>query len=227
MAYRILLCAVFGSAVCQAEPYWIRYDAALGLFPEQDGWTRYASDPPAERWLEDGKLFIDSRADWFITEQYGEFRPGMTTLNPGETFLMHWRVKVDQIIGYADPGVGVQSEDQHLIILKMGMDFIELAYGDTRATFAPGEWHEFELRSANMTDYELWVDGVFGFSAAALDDTPGTPTVAWGDLSSHCSLSEWDYFEFGVVPEPSGALLLLATCAACLLKCSAGRRGRI
>ena len=44
-----------------AEPYWIAYEG--NDFPENEGWERYVTGPPAVRWLEDGSLFVDSRAD--------------------------------------------------------------------------------------------------------------------------------------------------------------------
>jgi len=46
------------------------------------------------------------------------------------------------------------------------------------------------------------VEGVFfeGFFSAC---------VGWGDVVSSWSLAEWDYFRFGVVPEPSGWLMAL------------------
>jgi hypothetical protein len=229
MCYRILLCAVFGSVVCQAEPYWIRYDAASGLYPEQEGWTRGVSDPAPERWLEDGKLFIDSRADWFLTDGYAApLLPGMLTLSPGETFVMRWRVKIDEMIGYSAPGVLVLSDDHELMSLQMGLDFIELAYGETRAQFSPYEWHEFTLQSSDMSTYSLEIDGVFGFSATALDESPFAPDAGWGDLSSHRALSEWEYVELGVVPEPTTAGSLIAgTVAVWSLKRSGLRRGRV
>ena len=48
-----------GATLAPAEPYWVEWSG--DAFPETEGWIRGASDPPAERWLADGNLFIDSR----------------------------------------------------------------------------------------------------------------------------------------------------------------------
>ncbi len=218
----VLLFAV-APGVAWGETYWVEWTG--DAFPETEGWTRYSSDPPAERWLEDGSLFIDSRADWFITEGYGQSHPGMMTPGPGETFVMQWRVKVHEIIGYSDPGVGLSSDDEHALVLSMGMDFIESAEEGTSAPFTADEWHEFTLESSDMMSYQLSIDGALAFDGDFFESPSLSPGVAWGDISSHRSLAEWDHVAFGIVPEPSSRLTILAViCAAALLARPAARR---
>jgi hypothetical protein len=204
----------------RAEPYWVEWTG--DAYPETEGWIRGSSDPPAERWLEDGKLFIDSRADWFIYEQYGQPRPGMMTTGPGETFIMHWRVKVDEIIGVVDPGIIVRSDDQHAVVFNFSASTIESFYEPgVGAPFEAGQFHEFTLESADMRAYSLSIDGEVALEGAFYKSIVPDPMVAWGDIASHRSLSEWDSVGFGIVPEPASALYLLAVCTLRLLRRSA------
>jgi hypothetical protein len=219
----VVVIFAIATTVASAETYWVEWTG--DAYPETEGWIRYSSDPPAERWLEDGKLFIDSRADWFISEEYFLPRPGMMTPGPGESFVMQWRVMVHEIVGYSDPGVGVVSDDEHALVLSMGRDFIESAEEGTSAPFTPDEWHEFMLQSQDMLSYELYIDGALGFDGEFFDSPFSNPGVGWGDISSHRSLAEWDYVAFGIVPEPSSGLFILAgICAGALSRRWATRR---
>ena len=196
------------AATAAAEPYWIEWTG--DTFPETEGWTRFSSDPPAERWLEDGKLFIDSRADWFITEEYWYPRPGMMTLEEGETFVMSWRVKVDEIIGTIDPGVGIRTDDQYAIAFALGVDHIYSTYEWPKgAPFAPGEWHEFLFESPDMQTYNLYIDSQLAFQGLFSETYFEDPGMGWGDTGSHRSLSQWHYVQFGIVPQPASGLGLL------------------
>lgn len=99
-----------------AETWWVEWTG--DTYPETEGWNRDSSDPPAERWLEDGTLVIDSMADWWIWENYWYPLDGMMTLEEGETFIYEWRCKVDEAIPTRDPGVAVRSDDQFSVIFR-------------------------------------------------------------------------------------------------------------
>ena len=78
------------------------------------------------------------------------------------------------------------------------------------ATFEPGVFHEFELRSEDMRSYDLLIDGELAMSGSFWESLSGT-WVGWGDcVEGYASLSRWDYVRFGVVPEPQSLLLLIA-----------------
>ncbi len=208
------------AATAAAEPYWIEWTG--DTFPETEGWTRFSSDPPAERWLEDGKLFIDSRADWFITEEYWYPRPGMMTLEEGETFVYRWRVKVDEVIVELDPGAGLRTDDQREVVFALGEDRIISFYEpDKYASFAPGEWHEFLFESSDMQTYSLYMDSELAWEGTFFDSLFSGAGVSWGDTWSHRSLSEWDHVEFGILPEPVPALSVLLLCLLWLPRRSA------
>ena len=212
----VLLFAVT-SVVAPAETYWVEWTG--DAFPETEGWTRFTSDPPAERWLEDGSLFIDSRADWFISEEYWYPRPGMMTLEEGETFVYRWRVKVDEVIVEIDPGVGLMSDDDFTVIFLLATDHVISFYEPEKyASFAPGEYHEFLFESSDMQTYSLYIDSELAFEGAFFDSLFSGAGVSWGDITTHRSLSEWDHVEFGIVPEPASGLGLLMLCVLSLPK---------
>ena len=222
---KFLIVFGLGGFGVKADTFWVRWDDG---WPEQQGWKRYSSNPPAKRWLEDGKLFIDSRADWFISEIYGQDRPGMMRLQPGQTFTVRWRVKVHEVAAYTDPAVYLRSDDYYDVKLSLGVDGIHSFYEPGKwAPFARGQFHEFAFDSSDMRTYRLHIDGKLAFEGAWFESLPGVPGAGWGDMSSDRSLAEWDWLEYGIVPEPAGALLLtVGICASWPLSRSATRRFR-
>ncbi|MBP9025348.1 MAG: PEP-CTERM sorting domain-containing protein [Phycisphaerae bacterium] len=58
--------------------------------------------------------------------------------------------------------------------------------------------------------YSLSVDDSVVY-VGDLASSPGAPGVGWGDATDGASsLSVWQYVRFGVVPEPSAALLIIS-----------------
>ena len=85
------------------------------------------------------------------------------------------------------------------------------------APFEPGVFHEFELRTRDMRDYELYIDGNLAISGSFWLSLTWSRAF-WGDsIQGGASLARWDYFRFGVVPEPNSLLALLAI-APCVLR---------
>lgn len=190
-----------------AEQYWIAYEG--NDFPENEGWIRYASDPPAQRWLEDGSLFIDSRGDGNIVDNYTMyFDEGGVAPEPGEMFVMWWRLLVQESHLW-DPGVYVTSDDQWEVIFIFDEGSLLSFYEpEVYVELEPGVFHEFELRSTDMRNYELYIDDLLAIEGIFFEGL-FSPLVGFGDITGGASLAQWDYFRFGVVPEPSAWLMTL------------------
>lgn len=191
----------------RADEYWIAYEG--NDFPENQGWTRVTGPlGGAQRWIENGSLVIDSRASVKIVDSYRMELNGNLDPDPGELFVARWRLRIDEVIGRVDPTVGIYSDEKWAAAFKFGETTIFSTFETgVSAPFARGVFHEFELRSWDMRSYELYIDanlaisGSFWFSL-----TPSR--VNWGDsIQGGASLARWDYFRFGVVPEPSSGLL--------------------
>jgi len=205
--------AALGVLVPQAgaDEYWIAYEG--NDFPENEGWTRSYGAGGADRWIDDGVLVLDGRADSSIYDSYSMLRsvdPG-----PGELFLMRWRLKVDEVtVGHSDPIVGVFSDESW----SVGFRFSETHVFNVddlgmNASFEPGIFHRFELRSWDMRSFELSIDDTVALTGDFVHVITASK-VAWGDgVVGAASLSRWDYFEFGVIPEPSSAIGIVAVCA--------------
>ena len=198
---------LMAGAIATADQYWIAYEG--NDFPENEGWERYATDPSAQRWLEDGSLLIDSRADVDITEIYGMYPEGGLDPQVGETFVMAWRLNVRESHLW-DAAVCVSSGELwsvHFIFDEQSL--ISLYESNVYVPFEPGVFHDLELRSDDMRVYALRLDGhlvVEGTFFESFFDSG----VGWGDMvRGGASWAAWDYFRFGVTPEPRCSLMVL------------------
>jgi len=213
-----LVVAVASAAT--GDQYWIAYEG--NDFPENEGSERYATDPPAQRWLEDGSLFIDSRGEGHIVDNYTVyFEDGGVDPGPGETFVMRWRLNVHEATLWDDPGVYVNSDDLYSVAFLFGEDYLFSVYEpDVYIQLEPGVFHGFELRSGDMRSYRLYVDGGLAVEGVFFEGL-FSPRVGWGDITGAGSLAQWDYFRFGVIPEPSACVIALAG-LSCLCKSKRG-----
>ena len=194
-----------------AETFWVTWEG--NDYPENEGWERIVNGPqPAERTLADGIMTMDGLADRQIDDYYRMERsidPG-----PGEEFVMQWRIRVDEIVGHPlalyDPGVAVWSDDDWEVSLLFGTDFVYSFHENIRIGVAPDVYHTWEFRSSDMRSYDLAVDGDLIHTGVFWEPTFERSKVAWGDEArGSASLVDWDYFRFGVVPEPGTMILFL------------------
>ena len=204
------------AGIAAAEPYWVAYEG--NDFPENEGWERVFCDADgtvgqggAVRTIEDGALVLDSRESVMIVDFYNWSQP--IDPDPGETFIMRWRLRVDDIPSSypRDPVAGVFSGASTAVSFQISEDRIRSTFeSGNEATFVPNVFHTFEFTSVDMVSYELLIDGVVRLSGA-FEAVHETSRVGWGDgIQGGRSLTTWDYFEFGVVPEPHSLPLILA-----------------
>ena len=199
---------LLGGQIASADEYWIAYEG--NDFPENEGWWHIWGDVRADRRIEDGSLVIDGLADIRIVDFYQMPMNGTLDPGPGETFIMQWRLRVDEVVSRRglDPGVSVFSDDMWAVSLRFGEDRVESVFEtNVRATFEPGVFHEFELRSSDMRSYQFLIDGELAINGSFWFSLIES-RVGWGDVIEGArSLSRWDYVRFGVVPEPQTLLL--------------------
>lgn len=205
-----LLVAVVSSA--PADQYWVSYEAD-GVYPEDCGWSRRTDYGGAQRWFEDGALVLDSRASLMIDDGYSMSRPGALDPGLGELFVIQWRLRIDELQGPWDQFVGVFSDGRRLAALDFSSNGVHVPGEGLVATFDPGEYHYYEFRSSDMLTYELYLDGVIEYVGEFTVPLIDSSFVAWGDgTQGGASLAHWDYFRFGVVPEPGGMWSLVLAC---------------
>ncbi len=209
-------------AIARADTYWIDWEG--DDWPENQGWTRVWGNwegqyegPGASRTLEDGILTYDSLYDVGVYDFSRIHRPGQTDPGPGELFVAEWRLKVSQVVGRADPTVGICSDDAWCLGLEFGYDRLYSVFEDYLAIpFEGGAFHCYRVVSPNMQTYALYIDdqlarqGTFAHLVVSSE-------ISWGDgVQGAASLHSWDYFRFGVVmPEPSSVLLLVLSVVCC------------
>jgi hypothetical protein len=203
-----------GSLSVLAAPWWVNYEG--NVFPEEQAWTRVHGSTPAQRWIDDGVHFIDSRASNAIYDYYVMTFDHPVDPEGGETFLLSWRLKVDEEDGpLYDHSIGVTSDEADPnTFYRAGFGFREdrvlSAYEpDLWAPFEPGVFHDYEMRSSDMRTYELYIDGTRAITGP-FTEVFGPTRVSWGDTAQGAtSLTQWDFVSFGVVPEPGGFLGVL------------------
>ena len=226
---RAIVCLIllaFGSVLTQAEQYWITYEG--NDLPENEGWQRnWGNDDGAHegegaiRTLEDGILTMDSMYDLRVYDYACHYLYGEVDPNPGELFVAEWRVMVDETIGDGyDAKVGISSDDDWQLGIALFPDHIISKFeDDVEIPIEPGVFHEYRILSWNMLTYDLYIDGDLAHQGTFWHGSLASK-FGWGDcVSGAASLAHWDYVRFGVVPEPSSALMLMTACV-----CAGGRR---
>jgi hypothetical protein len=216
----VIVTALLVVGAARASQFWISWDEG---WPDQEGWTEGWSGIPATKWLDASLLYIDSRT-YGGADEYGAFP---TTLIPGsqETFVMHWRVRVDASWPSSDPGVIVVADDHYALAFTLDTSSIHSNFESGKvAPFAPNEFHDFTVESSDMRAYDLHIDGSLALQGVFSQSFLSGPEIAWGDCSSGMSLAAWDTVEYGIVPEPSVPLCLLTAlfCAVSLNRSATG-----
>jgi hypothetical protein len=226
---QVLLSVPLLAATAGATPYWISWEgegATAGL-PEQSGWTRNwgnwqgAHQGGASRTLENGILTYDSLYDAGVYDFSKIVRPGQIDPDPGELLVMEWRLKVDAVTGWTyDPEVGLVSDRTAGVAFAFGVNVVSCGLDfDIDIPIAPGVFHSYRVLSWDMTTYRLFIDDQLAY-VGPFEPHVSPSYVGWGDsVQGAASLHEWDYFRFGVIPEP-GTLVMGAVIACC------GRRRR-
>lgn len=219
-----VVCAALGALALPAgaEPYWITYEG--NDLPENEGWNRYWGNadgeyqgPGAYRTVEDGILTMDSLYDLEVYDFVEMTLPGQIDPDPGETFIAEWRLKVEQVDGLIDPAVWIFSDTAMVLGFDYGVSFMRSVFENYRVIpITPGMFHEYRLISADMHIYELYIDGAIAIEGQ-FSQNLGQSTVGWGDNAHPAACrTQWDYFRFGVVPEPDAIFLFLSLSAATL-----------
>jgi hypothetical protein len=213
----VLIVALASAGAALGTPYWIAYEG--NDFPENGGWLRMWGDEQGpehggdQRSLDGSILTVDGLAN----DQTYDFSLMQRLINPGpgETFRAEWRAAVDVRSDPCDVGVVIARDDPpgH-VAFRIGPSYV-LANG-VAIGLQPAEFHTFVFSSSNMQLYQLLIDGAIYYENSFDSDSILHSYVTFGDgVMGQRSLSRWDYFRFGVVPEPTPMLLLVFTLARC------------
>jgi hypothetical protein len=195
---------VWMAGTAEATPRWVAWEGET--WPEDSGWQRTTYGGGDQRYLQDGTMVLDGRASSDISDFYSLQRS--IVLGPGLTYVMEWKLRVDEEYGFTDPGVCALSQGDGVVVLGYATSSIYSEYEGVWISFAPGVFHDYRLTSTDMHIYALYIDSQLAYEGHFVP-SGGQSYVAWGDYArGAASLSVWDYFRFGVVPEPSAGLLL-------------------
>lgn len=214
----LVAAALFAGGPAVATPFYVRYDADE-TFPEQEGWTRFTNDyyGQVRRTLTGEALIVDSSASAELFDSYFVDLPDITPAT-GERLEVSWRMRTTfdttPVPEASDVVVTVINAEDAYAILFLGEDFVaDYAVIPEPPSVYPvtaGAFHEYRM-VADMASYQLYVDGQFAFSGVfhGTSWTPGVKVLFGDSHIGQASVSEWDYVEVQVVPEP-GALAAVA-----------------
>lgn len=221
---RYLMLATFvvltAAGPAQAQRFFQRYDADE-LFPEEDGWARYWGDPEGRlvRTLQNGIFRLDTRGSSSIFDTY-EVISEAFVLGPEEEFRATWRMETletDASYGRSDVAFFIINEFHEYAEFYLAPTYVSehrLIGGTMEHLYEieAGVAHTYYVVTTDMQVYDLYVDGEFAFQGHLQEYAwRNVPRVAFGDaITGFTSLSEWDFVEISVVPEPSSGVALAA-----------------
>ena len=147
---------IAGTSIAGATPYWIAWEG--DEFPENQGWERHYGnwDGPeqgeADRTLENGVLTYDSLHDEGVYDYSEIDMAGQLDPDPGELFVMEWRLKVDQVTGwYSDHGIAMAVDAQRIVGFEFEEDEVVSSFvSSDRAPIEPGIFHAYRFLSWDM-----------------------------------------------------------------------------
>jgi hypothetical protein len=211
-----MLVALALTANARADLFWIEYDASCGQFPEEVGWDRLVMSGGDQRSLDGGVLTLDSSAGLGVIDCYGISHP--VDLGVGESFLVEWRLRVDEVVGAAHPpfkpAITVGFDGYGGVTFAYAEGSLYSVLESTWIDFDPNVFHDYSLTTSDLLNYTLSIDGSVAHTGR-LETPCYVNAVGWGDKATGAtSVSEWEYVRFGVIPEPSGALLIISACLA-------------
>jgi hypothetical protein len=128
----------------------------------------------------------------------------------GERFVMEWRLRVDAPSDPWDTGVLIARDSSPgYVYFNFAPDRVRVDTDGTELPIEPGMFHEYRFESTDMETFDFYIDGGLAHQGQFETFTLLQSTAGFGDdVQGLGSLSEWDYVDFGVVPEPASAILL-------------------
>ncbi len=201
----VILVLLASTVAARASPFWVTWEEG---WPTEQGWLEGWTNPAPQRWLDDGLLFIDSRS---AGGAGGYYQFPQTLIPAGqEIFSLRWRTRVLESYPNVDPGVTVIADDYYTVGFSMDAQSIHSDFEPGNwASFAPNEFHEFRVESADVRAYRLYIDGALALEGTFCEGLFPGPYVGWGDLWSGMSLTSWDSVQYGITPSPPASICLL------------------
>jgi hypothetical protein len=221
----IALISVLASsaAAARATPFWVAYEG--DDYPENEGWTRVFGDEHgpdqggAVRSLADGIFTLDGLRNDQIVDFYERDRD--LDPAPGELFVAEWRVLIEPRSDPLDAIVGIwRALSPGYAYFLLGPASVRIMPSGATIGIEEGVFHSYYFESADMRTFSLRIDDAITFDGNFYDNTTLQYSVAFGDSTQgERSLSQWDFFRYGILPEPTSAWGLL-----CLLASSVPRQ---
>jgi len=199
MVRGVLICSVLAACVSSGRAEQFCASTEPNVYPEDSGWERWTNDGGDQRWFEGGALVLDGMASIYKADMYRQYLPSLPVVGE-EVLTVAWRLRVDQINGFGDPGVEISIDGHGDVFLQYCSNNRILSAGECEwvADYTLGAFHEYALTTADLGTYVLWMDGVAVHSGPIGPAMPDS-YLAWGDaFQGSASRSTWDYMRLTV-----------------------------
>jgi hypothetical protein len=190
-----LLLVALGLPAAYAELPCVTYEGHN--LPTAEGWTEERYGGGANLKLTEEGLVIDGWASIAISDFFHQDLTALPGLN--QYLRVDWRLRVDQLSGFADPGMQIASPKGSVILVYQLDRVYSLAEVAWVAYFPAGEFHDYTFISGDMETYTLYVDGGFAW-AGEFHGANYPPNIEWGDYGQGAaSISLWDYVRYAII----------------------------
>jgi hypothetical protein len=184
-----------GAWAARADLPCVAYEA--NSLPQSEGWEEHQYGGGADLELIDGTLVIDGWASIAISDF---FHQDLTALpGPNQYLRVDWRLRVDQVQGFADPGMQIASPKGSVVLIYQINRVYSLSDNTWVGYFTPGDFHDYTFISSDMETYSLYIDRTLSY-AGEFVGLNYPPNIEWGDYGQGAaSVSTWDHVRFAVV----------------------------
>jgi len=172
-----------------------------GQLPEDQGWDPYSVGNVAA-WADPSEQALHLLATELDTFKfYDNELMGAINPDPGDFLYVEWSMEVISEYYHSDTWVTVGLDEfGGDASIQVSTDRVEDMEGDEEYMIEPGQPHTFLVRSVNLIDYDLYVDGQYAFSDVFKTPSAFDSLVSWGDNASLYSESLWGFMRYGGAP---------------------------
>ena len=144
-------------------------------------------------------LVLDGMASIYKADMYKQYLPALPVIGQ-EVLAVAWRLRVDQINGFGDPGIMISIDGHGEVDLAYCANDRILSGGECEwvANYEAGVFANYVFTTADLDTYTLSINGVAVHTGPIGPAMPDS-YVSWGDAAQgSASRSTWAYVRVSI-----------------------------